>query len=113
MEKVLKGWGHELIIHNCDEYCGKILVFNKGKKCSYHYHELKKETFYVLSGRILLKHGKTDEISEAEEIILEKGMKFEIERGLRHQMFALEDSEICEFSTRHFDEDSIRVIKGD
>ena len=33
--------------------------------------------------------------------------------GLRHQMLALEDTDMFEFSTQHFDEDSYRVIKGD
>jgi len=28
-------------------------------------------------------------------------------------MYALEDTEMFEFSTEHFDEDSIRVIAGD
>jgi hypothetical protein len=33
--------------------------------------------------------------------------------GLVHQMEALEDSELYEFSTRHFETDSHRLIKGD
>jgi hypothetical protein len=33
--------------------------------------------------------------------------------GLRHQMLALEDTELFEFSTQHFDSDSHRIIKGD
>jgi len=33
--------------------------------------------------------------------------------GLVHQMEALEDSELYEFSTQHFDSDSHRLIKGD
>jgi quercetin dioxygenase-like cupin family protein len=45
--------------------------------------------------------------------ILEPGDKFHIYRGLRHQMIAVEPSELFEFSTEHFDEDSYRVIKGD
>jgi hypothetical protein len=42
---VKKGWGSELWLVNGDLYCGKILRFNKGKKCSLHYHKLKTETF--------------------------------------------------------------------
>jgi hypothetical protein len=30
-----KAWGHELWIVNDDEYCGKLLVFNKDKKIFY------------------------------------------------------------------------------
>jgi len=32
---------------------------------------------------------------------------------LRHQMLALEDSELFEFSTQHFEDDSYRIIRGD
>ena len=48
-----KGWGHEKWIVNTDKYCGKILFFEEGKQCSWHYHKLKDETFYVQSGEIL------------------------------------------------------------
>ena len=30
--------------------------------------------------------------------------------GLRHQMIALIDSELFEFSTQHFDDDSYRIL---
>jgi hypothetical protein len=30
-----------------------------------------------------------------------------------HQMEALEDSELFEFSTQHFESDSYRLVKGD
>ena len=110
---VPKGWGFEKWIVNNEEYCGKLLYFVKGKKCSFHYHKLKDETFYLQSGKILLTYGDTDDINEASQIILEKGDKFHIYRELRHQMLALEDTELFEFSTQHFDEDSYRVIQGD
>ncbi len=110
---VSKGWGFEKWIVNTEEYCGKLLYFVKSKKCSWHYHKLKDETFYIQSGKILLKYSDDDEIVDAKEIILNKGDKFHIYRGLRHQMFALEDTELFEFSTQHFDEDSHRLEKGD
>ena len=51
------------------------------------------------------------------EIIFSEGKYpkgiFHIHRGLRHQMIAQDDSELFEFSTQHFDEDSHRVITGD
>jgi len=108
---VPKGWGFEKWIVNNSEYCGKLLYFVKGKKCSWHYHILKDETFYVQSGKILLKYSESD--SPFFEKILRPGDIFHVYRGLRHQMIALEDTELFEFSTQHFDEDSYRVIKGD
>jgi quercetin dioxygenase-like cupin family protein len=46
-------------------------------------------------------------------MVIQPGDKFHIYRGLRHQMVAQADSELFEFSTQHFDEDSNRVIAGD
>ena len=54
-----------------------------------------------------------DELESATQLILNPGDNFHVYRGLRHQMVALEDSELFEFSTQHFDSDSYRVIKGD
>lgn len=113
MEIVKKGWGYEKIIVNNNEYCGKILHFNKHKKCSYHTHILKLETFYLQFGKVLLKLGTSDNIENAREVVLNPGDKIDIPRGTRHQIIALEESELFEFSTQHFEEDSIRIIKGD
>ena len=113
MKFVKKGWGYEKWIINKDLYCGKLLFFNKGKKCSWHYHVEKDEVFYLQSGKMIVRYSEQDNIEECETIILEPGMNFYIYPGLRHQMEALEDSELFEFSTEHFDEDSYRVIKGD
>jgi len=110
---VPKGWGHEKIICNNEEYCGKLLYLAQGKKCSWHYHKLKDETFYIQSGSVRLLYSDDDNIELANEIFLKKGDNFHVYRGLRHQMIALEDTELFEFSTQHFDEDSIRVLQGD
>tara|TARA_B100000242_G_C42648272_1_gene304664 strand:- start:77 stop:433 length:357 start_codon:yes stop_codon:yes gene_type:complete len=110
---VPKGWGYEKWIVNTDEYCGKLLHFIKGKKCSWHYHKLKDETFYLQEGKLLVKYSDNDNLDEANEVILERGDKFHVYRGLRHQMFAMEDTDMFEFSTQHFDSDSHRIIRGD
>jgi quercetin dioxygenase-like cupin family protein len=110
---VPKGWGFEKWIVNNSEYCGKLLFLAKGKKCSWHYHKLKAETFYVQSGIIQLTYSDNDDLESAKVIILKRGDKFDVSRGLRHQMLAIEDTELFEFSTQHFDSDSIRVIQGD
>ena len=110
---VPKGWGYEKWIVKTDEYCGKLLHFIKGKKCSWHYHKLKDETFYLQEGKLLVKYSDNDNLNEANEVILERGDKFHVYRGLRHQMFAMEDTDMFEFSTQHFDSDSHRIIKGD
>ena len=108
-----KGWGYEKWIVNKPEYCGKLLFFNKGKKCSWHFHKLKDEVFYLQSGKILLKYSDSEFIESANEVVLNAGDSFHIYTGLKHQMIALEDSELFEFSTEHFEHDSYRIVKGD
>ena len=108
-----KGWGYEKWIVNSPLYCGKLLFFHKDKKCSFHFHIIKTETFYLQSGLLRVLYSFGDEISQANEIILKPGDSFHIPIGLRHQMIALENSELFEFSTQHFEEDSHRILKGD
>jgi len=110
---VPKGWGFEKWIVNCDEYCGKLLYFVKGKKCSWHYHKLKDEVFYIQSGAVIVRFSDDDDIENSTSVVLRKGDNFHVYRGLRHQMEALEDTELFEFSTQHFDSDSYRIQKGD
>jgi len=110
---VRKGWGYERWIVNKDEYCGKLLFFNKDKRCSWHFHKLKDEVFYLQSGKMIVKYSDNDDIEKSKELMLFPGMNFYVYPGLRHQMIALEDSELFEFSTQHFDSDSYRILKGD
>jgi quercetin dioxygenase-like cupin family protein len=108
-----KGWGYEKWIVNKPEYCGKLLFFNKGKKCSWHFHKLKDEVFYLQSGKMLVKFSDEDSLENANELMLNVGDSFHVYTGLKHQMIAIEDCELFEFSTQHFEDDSYRIIKGD
>ena len=110
---VPKGWGHELWIVNKEEYCGKLLYIKKGKKCSWHFHKIKDEVFYLQSGRLLVRYSDQEDIDQCTTFTMLPGESFHIYTGLIHQMEALEDSELFEFSTQHFDSDSHRIIKGD
>lgn len=109
----LKGWGWENWIVNNELYCGKQLKFYSGKKCSWHYHKIKDETFYVGYGVFTVLTGEDDNIEEAKRITLKEGDSLHIPPGLRHQMIARTDAMLWEFSTQHFEEDSYRIIKGD
>lgn len=113
MEKHLKGWGHELWIVNNEKYCGKLLFFNEGKRCSWHYHKVKDETFYLQSGKIELHYGSDPDFAKSTVRIMSPGDSMHIPVGMIHQMIALEQSELFEFSTFHMDEDSYRITKGD
>jgi mannose-6-phosphate isomerase-like protein (cupin superfamily) len=110
---VSKGWGFEKWLVNKEQYCGKLLFFVKGKKCSWHYHKIKDETFYIHKGMIELFYSFSDSLEVADSLFLLEGDTFHIPVGMRHQMFALKDTELFEFSTQHFDDDSYRIIAGD
>ena len=111
-----KGWGYELWLVNNGMYCGKILHFNAGKRCSFHYHKRKHEHFYVANGLFQVNLAESDEMilsGNSSCHALHQGEVLEIPPGLRHQMIALMESEIIEISTEHFEDDSFRVILGD
>lgn len=110
-EIVEKGWGREIVFVNNNEYCGKILSFNKGKKFSMHYHMLKKETWYVAKGKFIFIWINTANGTSNSEY-LEVGDVITNERGEPHQIIALEDGDLFEVSTQHFDSDSYRIWKG-
>ena len=52
-------------------------------------------------------------MEKAKMKIFKPGDKFYVYPGLRHQMQARTDTELFEFSTQHFDDDSYRVEAGD
>jgi mannose-6-phosphate isomerase-like protein (cupin superfamily) len=110
---VPKGWGREVWIANNDLYCGKILEIRRGKRCSLHFHKLKTESFYLRVGRLKVRVKESAESETMEEFELRAGECMDIPRGLVHQMEALEDAELLEFSTQHFDSDSHRIVSGD
>lgn len=111
-ERVDKKWGYELVVCNNDEFCGKILHFNKGTKFSSHFHKLKREVFYLIGGKVNLMTINPKDASQTNRIMV-AGDIIEIPRLCPHQITALEESEIVEFSTHHEDSDSYRVLPGD
>ena len=83
----------------------------KGKQCSWHYHNKKDEVFYVQSGKLMVYYSNFDDFEMAYVKELNAGEKFHVPTGMRHRMRALEDTVMFEFSTEHFDEDSVRIEK--
>jgi quercetin dioxygenase-like cupin family protein len=121
---VSKTWGFEKWFDNNEKYCGKLLFFVKGLACSLHYHKLKTETFYLHKGKLEIRfYDNAPELEEyiekfgtrglddkLEKEILEQGDTFFVPAGRVHSMRAIEDSELFEISTQHFEEDSYRLI---
>lgn len=108
----IKGWGCEYWLENRPEYCGKMLHFEPGKRCSIHYHDLKLETFFLMDGSATLHYGL-----DARELVEEEMQPFKsylIKRHMLHQIIAGPGGcSILEISTQHFEDDSYRVVKGD
>lgn len=111
---VKKGWGYEIIWATNDLYCGKILVFEKaGSKFSMHFHKEKDETWFVNSGKFLLKWVDTETASLQQKVLVE-GETWHNPPLMPHQLEAiLPNSMIYEVSTPDSVEDNYRIIPGD
>lgn len=127
-----KGWGSEKWIHNDEDYCGKELILFEGKKCSIHYHRIKKETFFVVEGKMLVELydrpfvviendlsvtieqlGIAGEL-KMETVLMLDGDSLLIEPLTPHRFIGLaEETRFIEISTQHFEEDSYRIWPGD
>ena len=127
-----KGWGMEYWIHNDADYCGKELILFRDKKCSIHYHRVKKETFYVITGSMMVELydrpfevengdlvGTVEELVgtmrlRTESVYMTVGDSLQIDPRTPHRFLGLADeTRFMEFSTQHFEEDSIRIWPGD
>lgn len=109
VKEVQKVWGSEIWMANTDLYCGKLLELKKGKRCSFHYHKKKDETFYLLSGKVLI------ELEDFESLMI-VGDCVRIKPRIKHRFSGLEDSVIIETSTHHDESDSYRFsgeLSGD
>lgn len=109
-----KPWGWEEWVVNKPEYCGKILFLKKGRALSWHVHRVKDEVFLVIEGKMKVMYGYKEDRSDQQEIVLSQWESFHIPTGMIHQMTPAGDGDckFIEFSTQHFDEDSIRIEPG-
>jgi len=108
MEVHKKVWGEEHWIVNNKKYCGKLLFLKKDFRCSLHHHEIKTETFYILSGKVKMELECKAQSIFSSSHILTAGNTLHVCPGILHRFTGLEDSEIIEFSTQHFEDDSYR-----
>ena len=97
MKIINKPWGKEEIIEINSKYMLKKLSMNKGHRCSLQYHNLKKETIFVLSGKLKILIG--DKINNLRIRNLDKGDSITIEPGIIHRMEGIENVVYLEAST--------------
>jgi mannose-6-phosphate isomerase-like protein (cupin superfamily) len=112
--KVDKGWGYELIFATTDQYCGKIMVFEKvGAKFSMHFHREKDETWFINSGKFKVRWIDTKDATLYEKE-LKEGDVWHNPPLQPHQLEAMvPNSMIFEVSTADSVEDNYRIIPGD
>jgi len=107
INRIEKAWGHEFVICNEPEYCSKFLHIDAGKKCSLHYHHVKKETFYVRSGLVRLE--QRDVRGVAIDELLKPGESRTIMPKTPHRFSSKFGAVILETSTHHDDADVVRL----
>jgi quercetin dioxygenase-like cupin family protein len=109
---VPKGWGHELIWATNDRYCGKMMHFNAGARFSMHFHREKEETWYIQSGRFVVKWINTANAEQLKQE-LTAGETWHNPPCMPHQLICLEEGIVVEVSTPDSVEDNYRVFPGD
>ena len=106
-----KIWGEELWITNNSKYCGKILRFKEGACFSMHYHIIKEETWLVSKGKLLFDYFDLEKAEKLQKELVE-GDVVHLKPCIPHKLTALEESDVLEVSTQHFNEDSYRIGKA-
>jgi mannose-6-phosphate isomerase len=109
---VEKSWGWELWFANTARYCGKCLFVRWkewSSKGAYHYHKIKDETFFVVSGTLKLEYVTLD--GEFKSMLLRENEAFRVDSQMKHRFTAAtpEGCKFIEASTTHRDSDSYRV----
>jgi mannose-6-phosphate isomerase len=104
--RVEKPWGHEIIWAHADQYVGKLIVIETGRRLSFQYHEAKDEWIYVLSGRLLLTLEDDAGVVEDKELGPGDGAHVAVFR--KHRYTAIETCTLIEVSTPEL-EDVVRI----
>jgi len=98
LKTIPKEWGTEYWYAQEPEYGAKVLIIQKDKSTSLHYHEVKKETLFVWAGNITLE-------LDDQKIHMAEGTIVTIKPGQKHRIMAhLNHTVILEVSTPQLDE---------
>jgi mannose-6-phosphate isomerase-like protein (cupin superfamily) len=103
--RVQKPWGYELHWAKTNKYVGKLIHVNAGEALSLQYHNVKDETIFLRSGRMLFEIAENGTRVTRE---MQVGESVHITPGTLHRMTAIDDCEIFEVSTPELD-DVVRV----
>ena len=107
MKIIEKPWGKEEIVEINEKYMVKKLTMWKEHRCSLQFHNHKKETIYVLSGKLRIVSGPNQ--NNLKEKIYLAGDSITISPGTVHRMEGIEDSVYLEASTAEMN-DVVRLV---
>jgi len=96
-----RDWGQEVFIVESPNYLGKILHMKKGTKGGLQYHVEKDEAFYLIEGRAIVR---TDNGDGLIELTMNPGEGYRVPPGAIHQVEAIQDCTLIEWSTPHYDD---------
>jgi hypothetical protein len=112
--QVKKGWGFEIVWANNENYCGKLLVFERaGAKTSLVFHKDKSKSWFINAGKFKITFLDVA-TGETKEAVLDEGKTVDFGKLSPHQVEALvAGSIIFEVSTPDYIEDRFRLAPGD
>ena len=105
ISRVEKPWGYELHWAKTERYVGKLIHVNAGHALSLQYHNLKDETIYLHSGRMLFDIQQGPDLVRREMV---PGECVHITPKTIHRMTAILDCDVFEVSTPEL-EDVVRL----
>lgn len=94
---ILKPWGSERILEKNKNYVLKKLEMKKNKRCSLQYHKKKRETIFVISGKLEITIGKT--VKHLRKKIFKEGEFITISPKIIHRMKGITNCKYLEAST--------------
>jgi mannose-6-phosphate isomerase len=101
VNRVEKPWGYEIHWAHTDRYVGKILHIKAGHALSLQYHNVKDETVYVHSGKLLYEIEINGQLTAREML---PGDSIHVTPKTVHRMTAIEDTDVLEASTPELDD---------
>jgi len=94
---IKKPWGREELLEKNKKFMVKRLFMKKGHRCSLQYHNKKKETIFVLSGKLKVFFGKKK--NDLKFIILKRNQSITLSPKTIHRMQGLSSCYYLEMST--------------
>jgi quercetin dioxygenase-like cupin family protein len=89
-----------------------MMHFNTGARFSMHFHREKEETWYIQSGKFVVRWIDTKTAKQHEQLLIE-GAVWHNPPCMPHQLVCLQEGTVVEVSTPDSVEDNYRVQPGD